>query len=94
MGELFIHVGVAFYWSFAVVVYLGMRLDRDYAYDLAKVIGTSVFWPLFAVFGVVVVLWRIPFKTVRQMRQEIRAKGQWKDYLEWVEARKDTTDDQ
>ena len=90
MVELYIHIGIAVWWSFAVVIFVVTTATSDSLNY--EVLGIAVLWPIAAIFGFLVVLWRIPFKTVRTMKQDIRNKGQWRDFQHWLDE-KDKTDE-
>ena len=87
--EIYVHIAIAVWWSFASVVFVGLRAVDDES--ALRSLTMAVFWPIFIWPGLAILLWRIPFRTVEQMRADIRARGQWKEYLKWVDSKKEPT---
>ena len=81
MMEIYMHIGIAVWWSMAVVI-LGTFRDSEGAAD---VIAAAIFWPIFAIMGLPVLLWRIPFKTVRTIRADLRNRRILREFESWVD---------
>jgi len=73
------------WWSVTVVIFCALCFDADTA--LRERVAAAVFWPLVALLALPAMLWRIPFKTVRQMKADIRNRGEWNDFQQWRKAR-------
>jgi hypothetical protein len=89
MSEALIHAGVAVYWSFAVVVFVALRETTE----TRELLAAATFWPIVSVVGIVVLLWRIPFKTAKAIRVDLRNRKLIKEFEQWLDERKDMKDE-
>ena len=83
--EIVLTVVAVVWWSVTVVIFSALCADADTA--LRDRITAAVLWPFFVAFSLPVMLWRIPFKTVRQMKADIRNRGEWDDFQQWRKER-------
>ena len=86
MSVWFIFAAVI-WWTFAVMVFAFMTYER---HGRNEALSSAVFWPFFVAISLPVMLWRIPFKTVKAIRSDLKNKGLLREFNAWVEAKKDT----
>jgi len=85
MGEIIAHIVLATWWSFAAIVFVGLRATGDE--PAGHCLAVAVFWPVFTVLAVPVVLWRVPFKTAKTIRAGLMNRRLLRDFNRWVEER-------
>lgn len=76
-------VVLAMVWvSIMNLIFSSMTFEREG--KPSERIALAFFWPFVVVVASTLLIWRIPFKTVKAMRRDIRNRGQWKEYQEWL----------
>jgi len=83
--EIILTVVAVVWWSMTVVIFAGLCADASTT--LRDRITAAVLWPFFIVIALPVMIWRVPFKTVRQMKADIRNRGEWNDFQQWRKER-------
>ncbi|PIE13816.1 MAG: hypothetical protein CSA70_03625 [Rhodobacterales bacterium] len=81
MDAFFVHGMIAIWWSIAVLILCANEDQFQLKRDL---VGTAVFWPIVAVLALFVILWRIPFKSARTIRNDLRNRNLLRAFNEWV----------
>ena len=88
MNEIYVLAALGVWWGIAVVILALMIREIGDVFSASKVLSVSVFWPLFTIFGIVVVLWRIPFKSSKTIRVSLKNRGLMNEFDEFMAARK------
>ncbi|MEX5513571.1 hypothetical protein [Pseudophaeobacter sp. 1A09344] len=82
----FMAIGVALiWWSFAVVVFASLTGNQEGS--MTQRITGAAFWPAIVVLYLPVLLWRIPFKTAKTIRTDLRNRKLLREFNEWLERR-------
>lgn len=78
-----IYIGaVVVWWTFAVTVFAFLTYERDG--EKGERIAMAVFWPLFVVLALPVMLWRIPFRTAKAIRVDLRNRKLLRKFDAWL----------
>ncbi len=84
MSDIIICALIAAWWTFSVVVFVVLRDDAATPRDS---LSAAVFWPLLVPFGIIVTLWRMPFKSARSIRADLRNRKLLNEFNAWVKRR-------
>ena len=85
MSETIIIVGAVLYWTFAVVALVALDRVCVSAFERTAV---SVFWPISAVLGILVIMANLPFRTVKNIRIRLENRGLLREFDAWIAAKK------
>lgn len=85
MTEYQIIGAIVVWWTVAVVVFSNAF---DTENDILYVITLAVFWPAFAVMGMTIVLWRIPFKSTKAIKVDLYNRKLMREFERWLDERK------
>ena len=88
LNEIYVLAALGVWWGIAVVILALMIREIGDVFSASEVLSVSVFWPLFTIFGIVVVLWRIPFKSSITIRVSLKNRGLMNEFDEFMAARK------
>ena len=88
MNEIYVLAALGVWWGIAVVILALMIREIGDVFSASEVLSVSVFWPLFTIFGLVIVLWRIPFKSAKTIRVSLKNRGLMNEFDEFMAARK------
>ena len=88
LNEIYVLAALGVWWGIAVVILALMIREIGDVFSASEVLAVSVFWPLFTIFGLVVVLWRIPFKSAKAIRVSLKNRGLMNEFDEFMAARK------
>ena len=88
LNEIYVLAALGVWWGIAVVILALMIREIGDVFSASKVLSVSVFWPLFTIFGLVIVLWRIPFKSSKTIRVSLKNRGLMNEFDEFMAARK------
>ena len=88
MNEIYVLAALGVWWGIAVVILALMIGEIGDVFSASEVLSVSVFWPLFTIFGLVIVLWRIPFKSAKTIRVSLKNRGLMNEFDEFMAARK------
>ena len=88
MNEIYVLAALGVWWGIAVVILALMIREIGDVFSASEVLSASVFWPLFTIFGLVIVLWRIPFKSAKTIRVSLKNRGLMNEFDEFMAARK------
>lgn len=80
---------VAVWWTIAVAFFGIIAGSQDISDDAGEWVAFSIFWPFTAVIFIAVILWRLPFKTVKHMRQDMYNRGVLREFDEWHRRREE-----
>jgi Ca2+/Na+ antiporter len=83
--ELLIVGATVVWWSFAVVVFASLTGNQEGS--MTQRITGAAFWPVIVVLYLPVLLWRIPFKTAKTIRTDLRNRKLLREFNEWLERR-------
>lgn len=83
--ELLIVGATVVWWSFAVVVFASLTGNQEGS--ITQRITGAAFWPVIVVLYLPVLLWRIPFKTAKTIRTDLRNRKLLCEFNEWLERR-------
>ncbi|MDE4176373.1 hypothetical protein PXK01_19630 [Phaeobacter sp. PT47_59] len=82
----FLAIGAALiWWTLAVVIFVTLADQRDS--HIQEVIAVAAMWPIFTAVWVPVLLWRIPFRTAKAIRTDLRNRKLLGEFNEWLERR-------
>ena len=88
LNEIYVLAALGVWWGIAVVILALMIREIGDVFSASKVLSVSVFWPLFTIFGLVIVLWRIPFRSSKTIRVSLKNRGLMNEFDEFMAARK------
>ena len=88
MTDILVMASIAAWWGVAVVIFAILLGEIGDVISASEVVAVAVFWPGFAVMGLIVVLWRVPFKTTRAIRIDLKNRGLMNEFDEFMAARK------
>ena len=88
LNEIYVLAALGVWWGIAVVILALMIREIGDVFSASEVLSVSVFWPLFTIFGLVIVMWRIPFKSSKTIRVSLKNRGLMNEFDEFMAARK------
>lgn len=90
MSEWFI-LAVMVWWTFAVVVFAFMTYERM---GRNEALTSAAFWPFWVAISFPVMVWRLPFKTTKAIRTDLRNRKLLKEFDAWRKLNADNKEGQ
>ena len=88
LNEIYVLAALGVWWGIAVVILALMIGEIGDVFSASEVFAVSVFWPIFTIFGLVIVLWQIPFKSAETIRVSLKNRGLMNEFDEFMADRK------